>query len=372
MANINTFHLVITRTKRPVKLAFFCFVICLLNACGQSPEDSARSIDALKEKQNGKVYPSLHLVGNTMGTTYSVKVALDEQADQQRLQAEYQTNVDLILASVNQQMSTYISDSELSQVNKASVGKKIAISEPLAHVLDVSLEVFRKTSGAFDVTVGPLVNVWGFGSEEVDAPPTEEALAAVRGRVGMYYLLVDDDRRLTKHKNIYIDLSAIAKGYAADVIAKFLEDSGQRDYMVEIGGELYIKGHNPLGKPWTIGVEKPTLGRSGTVQTVSGSDIAIATSGDYRNYYESEGKRISHTIDPNSGKPIEHNLASVTVITHSTAHADAYATGLNVLGPEKGLKLADELDLAAYFIIRDKDGFRVEYTDQFKMYMVDL
>ncbi len=373
VAKVDVFQTVITKIKRPVTLAFFCCLYgVLLAGCDPSSNTPSPSVDSIKDAQKVKAYPSAHLVGNTMGTTYSVKVVLEEGVDLEGEKAKLQKNLDLVLAAVNQQMSTYISNSELSRINKSDVGQKVSVSEPLAEILRISLEVYRTSSGAFDVTVGPLVNIWGFGPDEVDQAPSAEAIAKARSVVGMYYLLVDEDSNLTKHKDIYIDLSAIAKGYATDVMAKLLDDSGYPNYMVEIGGELKIKGHNPKGKPWTIGVEKPTLKRSGAVQGVRGNDVAIATSGDYRNYYEKDGERVSHTIDPNTGRPIDHSLASVTVITKSGAYADAYATALNVLGPEKGLALANELDLAAYFIIRDKDAFRVEYTDQFKLYMVDL
>ncbi|MFL0799611.1 MAG: FAD:protein FMN transferase [Agarilytica sp.] len=321
------------------------------------------------DKNGGAKSPIISIQGSTMGTTFSVKAVLD--GDTPITEAYLSKEVNITLKAFNQSLSTYILDSELSILNNAPVGEWIELSDVLLNVLDMSGKVYRESSGAFDVTIGPLVNRWGFGPLDVTDLPSQEEVTRLLDEMGFESLEISGNK-LRKQKAVYIDLSAIAKGHATDVVANRLGSLGFKNYMVEIGGELKIKGVNGNGKTWTIGVEKPTLGRSGAVQAVSGNDIAIATSGDYRNYLEQDGKRISHTIDPKTGRPIEHKLASVTVITKLGGLADAYATAINVLGPEKGMVMAEQLSLAAYFLVREDDGFRVDMTEEFKRYMVDL
>ncbi len=356
MANISRFNTVKVRTKkRPVYLAFFCFSVLFLSvACSDQRE--AKS-------------PLIIIQGSTMGTTFSVKAVVGTNTH--LTEAFLSKEINTTLNAFNQSMSTYIVDSELSLLNQAPVGEWLDVSDLLLNVLVMSGKVYRESSGAFDVTIGPLVNRWGFGPVEVEYAPNQEEIDRLLAKVG-FDSLEFLESKIRKRKHVYIDLSAVAKGHATDVVANVLTSLGIDDYMVEIGGELKIKGVNAKGVMWTIGVEKPTLGRSGAVQAVRGNDIAIATSGDYRNYLEQEGKRISHTIDPKTGRPIEHRLASVTVITDSGGLADAYATAINVLGPIKGKDIAEQLGLAAYFLVRDGDGFRIDMTEKFKQYMVDL
>jgi len=288
-----------------------------------------------------------------MGTTYSVKV-ITEGLNPVKGADELQKQIDARLKDINQVMSTYIPDSEISLLNKASQTEVMSVSSELLDIILTSQKISEDTAGAFDISVGPLVNLWGFGPEELEQKlPSDAAVAAVMQRVGYHKLAIDKTAStLQKQADLYLDLSAIAKGYGVDEIAELLEAENFHNFMVEIGGEIRIKGRNPQRKPWTIGVENPSLFKSGHRQAVASEDAAIATSGDYRNYREVEGKRFSHTIDPVSGKPITHNLTSVTVITHSAALADAYATAINVLGPEKGLAFAEEHQLAAFFILR--------------------
>ncbi len=357
MANISRINTVKVRTKkRPVYLAFFCLVVLVFSfGCSDQNMSNKTTVVAIQ--------------GNTMGTTFSVKALVESNTHLTKSFLSKEINT--TLKAFNQSMSTYIADSELALLNDSPVGEWVALSDALLNVLMMSGKVYRESSGAFDVTIGPLVNRWGFGPVAVEGTPNEKEVARLLSEVG-FESLEFSGTKLRKHKDVYIDLSAVAKGHATDVVADQLGALGVANYMVEIGGELKIKGVNAKGKMWTIGVENPTLGRTGAVQAVSGDDIAIATSGDYRNYIEKEGKRISHTIDPQTGKPIEHQLASVTVIAKQGGLADAYATAINVLGPEKGMAMAEQLSLAAYFLVREDNGFRVDMTDEFKQYMVDL
>ena len=341
--------------KRPVVQAFFrcvlAFSLLFVGSC---------------DKQDG-VYV-LALEGRTMGTTYHIKAIANYRTIIS--ESALQIQVDKKLESFNEIMSTYIQDSELSLLNQATIGEWHVLSEELFSVISISEKVSRETDGAFDVTVGPLVNLWGFGPEKTDKVPTDEELLDIQKIVGYRFIeLKPDSRELLKNERIYIDLSAVAKGYATDVVAEQLREFGFTDFMVEIGGELYVSGKNPSGNDWIIGVEKPSLGRDGAVQAVSVTNVGVATSGDYRNYREVDGVRVSHTIDPATGKPIVHNLASVTVVTETGGYADAYATALNVMGPERGFAFASKHNLAAYFLIRENASFKAVYTPEFERLM---
>lgn len=312
------------------------------------------------------------LSGSTMGTSYSIKVVVDEAA-QAANASEIQQRVDSYLQDINQVMSTYIADSELSRLNRAPAGTSHAASSDLRQILSLARRVSEQSGGAFDITVGPLVGAWGFGPQKVaETLPSDEELEALMLRVGYEKLEVNPQGKVTKHAAIYLDLSSIAKGWAVDGLADILLAEGLQNFMVEIGGELRIRGKNPSGRPWTIGIENPSLFRSGPREAIASTNAAIATSGDYRNYREVDGKRFSHTIDPMSGKPITHKLASVTVVCDTAAEADAYSTAINVLGPKRGLAFAKQHQIAAYFIVRDGETFTTFETDTFKPYKVDL
>jgi len=307
--------------------------------------------------------------GATMGTFYTVKVIAPQLSSHQRAAVR-----DIIvgrLETVDESMSTFAPDSELSRFNGFNHTAPFPVSPATAQVFARALEVSAATDGAFDITVGPLVNAWGFGpAQPSDAPPTDAELAALRARVGYEKLSVDlDASTIAKARpDIYCDLSAIAKGYAVDEIAAGLAALGCQDFMVDVGGEVRTRGRNAAGVPWQIGIARPLPGLGKDVQRVVPlANMALATSGDYQNYYERNGKRFSHMIDPATGRPIDHNLASVSVLHESCAVADAYATGLMVLGPDRGCTVAQELDLAALFIIRERDGtFTEKVTAAFK------
>ena len=305
--------------------------------------------------------------GPTMGTQYNISwVAEKGQMDAEELQ--YQ--VDSRLAFLNQVFSTYDPDSELSLLNKKSkdiLGQWVSVSPELMSVLRDAAHVYDYSSGKFDPTVGPLVNLWGFGPDyNFDVPP-EEKIQELLKIVGMDKLELNPaNNQVRLSSPVYIDLSALAKGWAVDDIGLLLEAVGIQNYLVEIGGEMRIRGAKP-DADWRVAIETPSAVPGSSVQKIiSPSGWAVATSGDYRNYFEKEGVRYSHTIDPETGHPIKHNLASVTVVMPTCSMADAWATALEVAGENAGLALAELNDLPVYMIIRDADGFTTKSTSAFK------
>lgn len=305
--------------------------------------------------------------GSTMGTTWSIQISEPIRTQQD---GDVQTDAERILEDINGQMSTYLPDSELSQLNAAPLGSEVTISASLFNVLSMSQRIHQESGGAFDITVGLLVNLWGFGphSNEKKLPDALQ-LKSMRARVGMDGLTINGSHfGATRAKDVALDLSAIAKGYAVDRLARQLYKVGYRNFLVEVGGELRASGTNQRGDYWTIGIETPSLQRGVPFHAAPLNNKSIATSGDYRNFYEVDGRRYSHTVDPRSGAPVRHALASVTVLHNSAAEADGWATALNVLGPDEGLSLANELDLAAYFIIRDQQGFTAKESRAFTEY----
>jgi len=301
-----------------------------------------------------------------MGTTYTIKLnVVDTKIDRGRIS----TDVNQRLDKINAQMSTYMETSRLSIFNKSNTQDWEEIPADLYKVIEEALRINQLSYRAFDITIGPVVNLWGFGPKaQLEIVPDESTIREVLDSVGSEHIhLRKEPYAIKKDKpDLYIDLSAIAKGYAVDVIADYLDELSLNNYMVEIGGEIKTKGINPDNKIWHIGIEKP-LDDQRSVQTVIIlNNTAMATSGDYRNYFEENGIRYSHTIDPSTGKPITHKLASVTVLHPSAMTADALATALLVLGPERGSELAHSENLASLFIVRDKDNFIEIMTPQFK------
>lgn len=306
----------------------------------------------------------LVISGPTMGTSFTVKV-VGEQLDAGKLRSQIEEE----LQKINGLMSTYDENSELSKFNRFPVLRPFPVSQEVLEVLKLSSEIFEHSGGAFDVTVGPLVNLWGFGPEPSrDVVPRDEEIEAARQRTG-FGLLQIADGRLLKTRNIYVDLSAIAKGYAVDQLALILQKQGVANYLIEIGGELRASGQNAQGDPWIIAVEVPDELSRSMFRTLELRDMSMATSGDYRNYFEVDGARYSHTIDPRTGRPITHNVASVTVLSQSAAMADGYATAINVLGVEQGLALAQAQNLAVLVIIKTGDGFREQLSPALDTYL---
>ncbi len=311
-----------------------------------------------------------NLQGQTMGTYYSVKYVTDSSgAKPEAIQAE----IDKRLEEVNDQMSTYRPDSELSRFNQSKdINTPFPVSAATATVVKKAIEINKITDGSLDVTVGPLVNLWGFGPEgRVTKAPSDEELAKRRAWVGIDKLSVQDNNLVKTIPELYVDLSSIAKGYGVDVVAEYLESAGINNYMVDIGGEVRTKGTNGKEAPWRIAIEKPAAdGVSQTAQEViEPGDSSIATSGDYRNYFEQDGVRFSHTIDPKSGRPITHNLVSITVIADNCMSADGLSTGLNVLGPEAGFALAEKMNIPVFMIVKTDKGFEERYTKAFEPFL---
>jgi len=310
--------------------------------------------------------------GRTMGTTFTVKVVMPDSLPAQSEPDSLQAAIDSLLRDVNQQMSTYIEDSELSRFNRYRGQDWFAISPDFAQVLQTALDVAKVSGGAFDVTVGPLVNLWGFGPEARPTRiPTGGEIQARRAFTGSDKIAVRLQPAAVKktQPNVYCDLSAIAKGFGVDKVAGYLERIGIENYMVEIGGEVRTKGHSAEDEQWRIGIEAPDR-PSGIQRILAISDVAMATSGDYFNYFEQDGIRYSHTIDPRTGRPIAHKLASVTVIHASCMVADAMATAINVLGPEKGFDFASQQELPIFMIVREKNRFVEKMTPSFKRFLL--
>jgi thiamine biosynthesis lipoprotein len=246
----------------------------------------------------------------------------------------------------------------------------------LATVVEAAAQLSRESAGAFDVTVGPLVNLWGFGPQSDTATPTapgDDAIARARQRVGFDKLDVRlDPPALRKRADVYVDLSAIAKGHGVDRVTERLLGAGCSDLLVDVGGEVRGIGRSANGRIWRVGVETPDPGQLGGIERVIVlDDVAAATSGDYRNYREVDGQRFSHTIDPRSGRPAAHALASVTVLHPSAMWADGYATALDVLGPEAGFELAERLELPALFIVRQDGAFQARYTPALESALIE-
>lgn len=310
--------------------------------------------------------------GTTMGTYYLIKIA---DAPENINIDELQSDLDSLLRGINRSMSTYDNDSELSRINRSREQKSIPISSELYTVLNEAVRIHRLSNGAFDVTVGPLVNLWGFGPElREDTVPASIDIQLALERVGMDKIKLSDSdspalRKL--HPEVYLDLSAIAKGYAVDRLAEHLESLGIQNYMAEIGGEMRVKGANARREPWHIAIEKPSPAGRNVFTVTTPGNRAVATSGDYRNYFEQDGKHYSHTIDPRNGRPVDNSLASVTVLADNCMHADAMATALMVLGPEQGYALAVSEKLPAIFIVRKADGFETRATPVMEPLIID-
>ncbi len=285
--------------------------------------------------------------GNVMGTTYQVKIILPKE---QKLPEGIGEKIHACLEKIDNLMSTYKSESELSRFNQYEGNDPFAVSPETREVFKISLDVAQQTNGALDITVFPLVEIWGFGPKTVEQPPTREQVEAELKRVD-YRKIEIVPEGIKKHKpDIQCDFSAVAKGYAVDKVAELLDQFSFNSYMIEVGGEVRVKGEKYSGTPWSIGIEKPTSMGHSALLAIKLKDRAMATSGNYRNFYIWEGKKYSHEIDPYTGYPVPNTIASVSVIHPSCAYADAYATAFMVMGLEKGLRFAEEKHIPALFI----------------------
>ncbi|MBF6022689.1 FAD:protein FMN transferase [Lysobacter niastensis] len=296
-----------------------------------------------------------------MGTTWSAKLLTRADA-LPALERGIQARLDEVVA----QMSTWEADSDLSRFNHAAQGTSHLLPPELCTVLGAALDLARDTAGAYDPTVGPLVNLWGFGPDGARTEaPAAQALAVARGRIGWQRVQFDPlTRTAVQPGDCHVDLSSIAKGYGVDRVADYLIAQGIASFLVEVGGELRGHGRKPDDSAWQVAVEMPQ-DETATVAVVALEGLSIATSGDYRRYFGEGIARYSHTIDPRTGSPVAHGLASVTVLHPQCMHADALATALTVLGPESGLAYANRNGLAALFITHDGGGFRSRATPAF-------
>lgn len=312
----------------------------------------------LVRSSHAPVVEKRQLTGHTMGGTWSVKVIDIERPG---LQSELQS----ILDDLESTFSTWRADSQVSRFNASRSTDWFPVSVHMVHIVQVAQEVHRDTAGAFDITIAPLVNLWGFGpAGRIDSLPTDDQIAAARAHVGSDKLSfrVAPPALRKSDPQLQIDLSAIAKGYAADQLAIHLDQLGIRDYLITVGGENRAKG-----RPWRIGIETPTPDVMRIIDTLDLRDAAISTSGDYRNFAQFAGKRFSHQIDPRTARPVTHSVASVTVLNRSGARADALATALFILGPDQGYTTATRLNLPALFIQRNEGRFTLRPTPQFKI-----
>lgn len=300
--------------------------------------------------------------GPTMGSTYTVKYVRTSGVPQPH---ELQLEVEAFLAELDGQMSTYRKDSDIERFNDAPAGTCQTMPEPVLMLVRYGKELSQISDGAFDLTLEPLLNLWGFGPKgQGERVPSAEALAEVRQRVGHQHLRIDG-QQLCKDAAVEVDFNAIAAGYAVDSIGELLHRKGVRSYMVEATGELKAVGRKPDGSPWRIALEEPRDDQRVAQRIIELDGYGVSTSGDYRNYFEENGQRYSHTLDPSSGAPINHRLAAVTAIVPSALHADGLSTVLLVLGPERGYAFAEREQIAAFFITREEDGFSTRSTPAF-------
>lgn len=300
------------------------------------------------------------LRGPTMGTTWSATLVVPTDVDAGTLEHGIQAELDRVVA----QMSTYEDDSDLVRFNRASAGSWHVLPPEFFGVLEHALVLAADTGGAYDPTVAPLVDLWGFGAGTREHRiPDAAAIAAARERVGWQRILLDPRTRSAYQPGgVWIDLSSIAKGFATDQVGRFLERNGVTDYLVEVGGELRARGRRADGHDWHVAIERAGAA-AGAVETPDQferafalRDLSIATSGDYRHAFEHDGRRYSHHIDPRSGWPVEHRIASVSTLARDCMQADATGTVVMVLGPEEGMAWAEQRGLAVRIALREGDG----------------
>ena len=312
------------------------------------------------------VAPEVELAGNTMGTQFSVKLAAgDAVNDAVHLEKAIKGS----LAHVEQMMSTFLPDAEITQFNNSASTSWHEVSEEFCFSVEEALAISTLTDGSFDITVGPLVNLWGFGPGDIiDEPPADENISTMLESVGYEHLQADCAQPALRKDiaELTLDMSAFGKGYATDSVAAILDEAGIENYLIEVGGELRLRGHKAKNAKWAIGIEAPLPNQRRPHTILHLSDTAMATSGDYRNYFEANGKRYSHTIDTRTGWPVTHSLASVTVIDDDGFRADALATALLVMGPDAGMALATRESMAVLFLLRTETGIEELSTPSFQ------
>jgi thiamine biosynthesis lipoprotein len=338
-----------SQSRRPaIVLAF----LLLLSGCQKSPE-------------------GVQLSGPIYGTQWSL---IYHGADESITEEKVRDAVLEAFSVVDGSMNHYLPSSTLSELNRLPAMEVMEVDWDFALVFNTALDIYFATEGAYDPSVSPLINLWGFGPGGVTRRPTDEEIAAVEPVVGLDEFAWDLSTRgfVKRHTKATLDFSSIAKGYAVDIAADSLDDLGVEHFMLEVGGEIQVRGASPRGDAWRLAVERPTPGSRGQIYTaIEVRDIGVATSGDYRNFFEEGGRRFSHLIDPRSGYPIEHDLVSATVVHPSTMIADAWATALMVVGTEEALRLADRYELAVFLISREDEQLVSSYNDAMTQWLME-
>ncbi len=328
--------------------------------------------DGSKTSENQLKESVMHLEGATMGTYYRVSIVNTQRLDQVALQQ----GIEAVFNQVIDDMSNYHDHSRLSVFNRTQTTVPFQISEDTATVINESLRLGTLTHAALDITATPLIRFWGFEQvkSRLHQMPSAAQIEALKQKTGLQYLQVKhtvDGFFLQKTiPDLIVDISSIGKGFAVDKVAAFLDAKGLVHYLIEVGGEIRVRGHAASGLPWRIAIEKPLAGKASAQQLLQLTDQSVATSGNYRQFYEMEGKTISHIIDPRTGFPVHNPLASVTVIHPSCMTADGLATALTVMGAQEALSYATEHGLAVFLVSRYEDRFVEAYSPAFKQYVV--
>ena len=311
---------------------------------------------------------TVHLTGAAMGTTWHVTyiTPVNDVAP-----GALQRGIEAQLEQVDHSMSTYRADSEISRFNASAPNTWFAVSRGFYRVLSTALDIGKASGGAYDVTVAPLVDLWGFGpGAAIDTPPSGSTVEQLLLQVGQDKIRLDGDKPgVKKLQPLSLDFSSLAKGYAVDRVAIWLGQQGLDRFLVEVGGEMRMSGMSGRGDLWRVAIEQPESTGRAVGAAISLTDLSVATSGDYRNYFEVDGRRYSHSIDPRTGYPVAHDLVSVTVVHSSAMLADAWATALTVLGAEQAMAVAQTQNLAAYFIRTAGEGFAYSHTASFAGYL---
>ncbi|MEE8431599.1 MAG: FAD:protein FMN transferase [Candidatus Desulfatibia sp.] len=329
--------------SRNIPAIFLTFLVLFLVGCGIQKE--------------------VQLSGKTMGTTYHITVVAGYFLDT----AGLQTKIDKRLEDINRSMSTYRKDSEISRFNAwERAGEKFIISDDFWQVMIVARKIYELTDGAWDGTVKPLLNLWGFDStKNKDKIPEQSEIQVQLANVGFNQIVISSDRFLIKRKaTVSLDLDSIAKGYGVDQVTALIKNNGIENFLVEIGGEVFASGHRKDGKPWRVGINWPQKDApyDQIYKVINLHNQAFATSGDYRNYFELNGKRYSHILDPHSGYPISNGVVSVSIVADTCTFADGLSTAVMVLGPQKGLELINRLDnVESLIVTRQQDGALIDH-----------
>lgn len=332
---------------RTFRLFFLLISIAFLASCSSKPSDYV--------KNQGLIY----------GTTYSI---IYESPNGENLQE----GIEAEMNRLNKSLSTFDDSSIISKINQ---NIDTELDDYFLTVYNKAVEVSDASDGAFDITVAPMVNVWGFGFENKENV-TPELIDSLKHLVGYKKIKIENGKLIKEHPNTMLDCSAIAKGFACDIVANYLNKQGCKNYMVEIGGEVVAYGKNDKGKYWNIGISRPDDGNMLNTQELKAiielKEKAVATSGNYRNFYIENGKKYAHTIDPKTGYPVQHSLLSTTVLADDCMTADAFATAFMVLGLEKSIELANSRnDIEVYFIYADEAGNYKSYiSDGFKSILI--